>query len=275
MRNPWFKSATFPCVAGMAYILGQIVLMSFVETFLGLGVSFLVCAALSLWLLLINRDYGHCGVLVTTICGVAAVVVLLDFLMDMQVGIENKTFYMLAVNWLAPTAVCSFARLVDRKRRLSGFELFFRVASIVFFVIYILSLVAIFFFGSANRGSEYQGVNFVPFKTIKMYLTTTVLSDNVKILNLAGNVLLFVPLGFYLSVFSHRLPLLLRIFLLLLVPVAVEALQYVFHTGATDIDDVILNFTGGLLGMFFCFLAERIFRRFHKNKDARFFCFKK
>ncbi len=258
----------------MAYILGQIVLMSFVETIPGLGISFLACAALSLWMLFINLDYGHCGVLVTTICGVTAVVVLLDFLMDMQVGIENKTFYMLAVNWLAPTVVCSLARLIDRKRRLTGFELFFRVTSIVFFVIYILSLLAILFFGSAHRGSEYQGVNFIPFKTINMYLTTTVLSDNVKILNLAGNVLLFVPLGFYLSVFSHRMPL-LRIFVLLLVPVVIEALQYVFHTGAADIDDVILNFAGGLLGMFVCFVAERIFRRFHKNKSARFFYFKR
>ncbi len=225
-------------------------------------------------MLRMGRCYDRCSVFITTICGVASIVVFLDFLMDMQVGIENKTFFMLAVNWLAPVLVCSFARLCDRKRKLQRFEEFFRVASIVFFIIYILSLIALLFFGSANRGYEYRSVNLVPFKTIEMYLTTTALNSTVKILNLAGNVLIFTPLGFYLSVFSHRIHIVVRILILLCVPVLVEVLQYVFKTGASDIDDVILNFIGGLLGVFICWLAEHLYRRFHKNKDVKLFYFK-
>ncbi len=268
------KSATFPCVAGMAYVLAEIALMSFVDTIVSLCVSFVLCAAVSAALLLYNRSYDRCGVFTATICGVAAIVVLLDFLMDMRVGIENKTFFMLAVNWVAPVLVCSVARLADRKRRLERFEEFFKAASIVFFVIYILSLVALLFFGSANRGYEYRSVNLVPFKTIELYLTTTALSGTVKLLNLVGNVLIFVPLGFYLSVFSHRLHLLVRLVILLAVPVTVEILQYIFKTGASDVDDVILNFAGGLLGTSICWLAERIFRRFQKDEDAKLFYFK-
>ncbi len=274
MQNSWMKSATFPCVVGMAYVLAEIAMMSFADTIVSLVVSFVLCAVITAALLLYNRSYDRCGVFTTTICGVASIVVLLDFLMDMQVGIENKTFLMLAVNWLAPVFVCSAARLIDRKRRLQRFEEFFKVASIVFFVIYILSLIALLFFGSANRGYEYRSVNLVPFKTIEMYLTTTVLSDSVKILNLAGNVLIFTPLGFYLSVFSHKIHFFFRVLILLAVPVLVEVLQYVFKTGASDIDDVILNFLGGLLGMFICWVAERLFRRFHKSKEARLFYFK-
>lgn len=275
MLNSWAKAATFPCVTGMAYVLVEIGMMSFLNnTVISLAVSFVLCAFITAVLLLLERGYDGCGVFTTTICSVASVAVLLDFLMDMQVGIENKTFFMLAVNWIAPVLVCSAARLIDRKRRLLKFEEFFKIASIVFFVIYVLSLIALLFFGSANRGYEYRNVNLIPFKTIKMYLTTTVLSGRIKILNLAGNILIFAPLGFYLSVFSHKIHLTFRILILLAVPVVVEILQYVFKTGASDIDDVILNFLGGLLGMSVCWIIERIFKRFHKNKDARLFCFK-
>lgn len=271
--RPWLKSATFPCVVGMGYVLSEILLVSFADTILSLCVSFAVCAAAALLLLLLDKSYGPCGIYVTTICSVAGIAVLLDFFMDMRVGIENKTFLLLAVNWLAPALVCSAARIFDRKRRLHGFEDFFRAASIVFFFIYVLSLVALLFFGSANRGHEYQNVNLVPFSTIWMYLTSPYLSDSVKIMNLAGNVLIFAPLGFYLTVFSHRIHFLFRVLILLLVPVVVETLQYVFKTGASDIDDVILNFLGGLLGMFVCFVAERLYRRHHKDKTLKLFSF--
>lgn len=274
MKNSWMKSATFPCVAGMAFLLVEIAMMSFADTVVSLCVSFVLCALITALFLRLNMSYDRCGVFTTTICGVASIVVLLDFLMDMQVGIENKTFLLLAVNWLAPVLVCSAARLVDRKKKLQRFEEFFKVASLVFFVIYILSLVALLFFGSANRGYEYRSVNLIPFKTIEMYLTAHSLSDSVKILNLAGNILIFTPLGFYLSVFSHRIHLVFRILILLFVPVLVEVLQYVFKTGASDIDDVILNFLGGLLGIFVCWVAERLYRKFHKNKEARLFYFK-
>ena len=223
----WLKSATFPCVVGMGYVLIEIALMSFVDTIVSLCISFVLCAAAAAVLLLINKSYDRCSVYVTTICGVASIVVLLDFLMDMRVGIENKSFILLAVNWIAPTFVCSAARLCDRKKKLQGFEDFFKTVSIVFFVIYLLSLVALLFFGSVNRGVEYRCVNLIPFKTIWMYLSTHALSDGNKILNLAGNVLIFVPLGFYLS----------------------------------------------LLGMLVCWLAECIYRRWHKNKNLKLFSF--
>lgn len=269
----WLKSATFPCVVGMGYVLIEIALMSFADAIVSLCVSFVLCAAAAVTLLVANKSYDRCSVYVTTICGVASIIVLLDFLMDMRVGIENKSFVLLAINWIAPTLVCSVARLCDRKKRLQGFEDFFKTASIVFFVIYLLSLVALLFFGSVNRGVEYRCVNLIPFKTIWMYLSTHALSDSNKILNLVGNVLIFVPLGFYLSVFSHRIHLLFRVLILFAVPVLVEVLQYVFKTGASDVDDVILNFLGGLLGMLICYLAECIYRHYHKDKNVRLFSF--
>ena len=274
MIKAWVKNATFPCVVGTAYILAQVVLMSFIDTLTGLLISSVLCGGATIFLLLMNRSYDGCCVFTTTTCGVTSVVVLLDFLMDIRVGIENKTFFLLALNWAIPTIICAIVRLCDRKKRISGFDHFFKVVSIVFFVIYLLSLVALLFFGSVNRGHEYQGVNLIPFKTIWMYLTSPVLSDQIKILNLAGNILIFAPLGFYLTVFSHRIRLWLRLLILLFVPVLVEILQYVFHTGASDVDDVILNFLGGVIGVFVCFVIEQVYKRFHKDRERRLFAFK-
>ena len=67
--------------------------------------------------------------------------------------------------------------------------------------------------------------------------------------NLAGNVIMFVPLGVFLPVIWKRLRsfwwfLLTSASLILLV----EVLQYVTGLGSCDIDDLILNLPGTMLG---------------------------
>ena len=87
--------------------------------------------------------------------------------------------------------------------------------------------------------------NLVPFRTISSYLASTP-SLNVAV-QLLGNVLLFVPLGFFLaygSVFRTAKALTVGLF----VAVLVEAWQSL--VGRTfDIDDVILNGIGVVLGV--------------------------
>jgi len=92
--------------------------------------------------------------------------------------------------------------------------------------------------------------NFIPFKTIYYYLfSATDLSFSVRIENLAGNVIGFMPFGFLM-------PLLSRIFLnskvitlaTFCLSLAFELTQLVFRFGSFDVDDLILNTLGGVLG---------------------------
>jgi glycopeptide antibiotics resistance protein len=67
--------------------------------------------------------------------------------------------------------------------------------------------------------------------------------------NVVGNILIFVPLGVYVSWLPQRAAAWLAMLLVALVSVSVEIIQGVFAVGASDIDDVILNCVGGIMGI--------------------------
>ncbi len=77
------------------------------------------------------------------------------------------------------------------------------------------------------------------------------------IYHVGGNLVWFVPLGVFIQLrFPDRSPL-RALGLGALLSAALEALQFALSTGMTDIDDVLLNALGALLGA----CAVRILRR--------------
>ena len=96
-------------------------------------------------------------------------------------------------------------------------------------------------------------VNLRPFRTIRLYLGLLSAQRpslvRIAIVNLLGNVGMFVPLGFLLPVVLPRLAKWYRCLLTAAGIIAlVELLQMLFLVGACDIDDLILNLTGTALG---------------------------
>lgn len=64
-----------------------------------------------------------------------------------------------------------------------------------------------------------------------------------------GNIIWFVPLGFYLRRFTGRKRAVWEVFLAgLLLSLMIECLQYVFGTGVSELDDLILNSLGAWIG---------------------------
>lgn len=76
-------------------------------------------------------------------------------------------------------------------------------------------------------------------------------SMNTILVNIAGNIIAFMPMGFLLPMVSKNPARFLRVLLVvLLASGTIEIMQYVFRTGVSDIDDTILNLLGGMLGYF-------------------------
>ena len=126
-------------------------------------------------------------------------------------------------------------------------------------------------FGRSNRyveGVDYMqqlqnNMSLKPFFTIKNYLYVVTHQDHGDLyrhcmINLLGNVILFIPAGIFLPKIWKKLQ---NFFLFLLVCVLVitliEALQLVTLLGSCDIDDLILNVFGMILG----YLLFLIFRK--------------
>ncbi|MGD6902176.1 VanZ family protein [Bacillus infantis] len=97
-----------------------------------------------------------------------------------------------------------------------------------------------------------QSSNFIPFKTISMYLQA--LSDgrmnmDIPIKNLLGNFVLFMPMGVYLPFFIRKTnSIILFTVSTTAMLITIEIIQVITRRGSFDIDDYILNMLGALIG---------------------------
>ena len=126
------------------------------------------------------------------------------------------------------------------------------------FALYLVFALKLLLF-SRPLGSE-RSFNFVPFASISHYLFSG--SSGVRRFafgNVAGNVLLFIPLGAYVSALTKS-TVARTMLVVASASVAVEILQGVFALGASDIDDVILNCLGGFIGAQLVLLLRVILR---------------
>lgn len=104
-----------------------------------------------------------------------------------------------------------------------------------------------------------SAANFVPFHTIKLYLSDR-MPRRKAILNLWGNFLGFIPVGFMLPFLSRKLNTLIKISIAtFLISLGFELIQLVTNTGVFDVDDLLLNTAGGLAGGILFRIFVRIF----------------
>jgi glycopeptide antibiotics resistance protein len=135
------------------------------------------------------------------------------------------------------------------------------------FIIYILALIYFMFFaeilGRTDVVTAYR-YNLVPLKEIKRFLYYhRQLGLAAVIANLAGNVIAFMPFGFCLPlVFGHRVRFIQCVLYTFGLSLAIEITQLLCKVGTFDVDDLILNTLGGILG----FAVFVIYRKIHSGK---------
>lgn len=138
------------------------------------------------------------------------------------------------------------------------------------FVLYLLLMLWLLFgqrLGAAGTGYDpeqlRQNMNLIPLKTISSYLrlirrTSSSYLMRIAVVNLAGNVVMFVPLGFFLPCLWRKLRKFWKTMALsLMIVVAVELVQLLTLLGSLDVDDLILNLPGAALGYGLFRLAEK------------------
>ncbi|WP_426515607.1 VanZ family protein [Diaminobutyricibacter sp. McL0618] len=133
----------------------------------------------------------------------------------------------------------------------------------VAFVLYLVFLLKLLLFSRA-LGSE-RSLNLIPFATISNYLFSDSAGvKRVAIGNILGNVVAFVPLGAFLPLLRRRIGMWSNLLIVVCASVSVELVQGIFGVGASDIDDVILNTLGGLVGILFFTLLRVLLRRWSR-----------
>lgn len=89
--------------------------------------------------------------------------------------------------------------------------------------------------------------NFIPFKTIASYLQGGH-GWTIVAMNLLGNILPFAPVGFLAPFVYRRMSWPKALAFAVAVGLAFEGMEVLFQVGVFDVDDVILNGLGVMLG---------------------------
>ncbi len=146
------------------------------------------------------------------------------------------------------------------------------------FVLYILFLIKVIIFKypfeqlaaimeTWRRDVILEGLgtaNFVPFKTIKMYIRYADRLNSFE--NLAGNILAFVPFGILYPMLWKRKSGFLDMFANAFVMVlGIEIFQLFSAFGAFDVDDIILNCFGAAAGYVVYVSCRRFFPELHRK----------
>lgn len=140
-----------------------------------------------------------------------------------------------------------------------------RTVLIIVFIVYLVALTGLVLFKGPifyrvvpateeyrNKTEEgaYRRYNLKPFKTIKAFMNShPSTSFASRFFNLAGNIALFIPFGFLFPLLFRNMgsfgTVLLAAFFLSLF---FEVFQFITKIGQFDVDDLILNTLGAIVG---------------------------
>lgn len=97
-----------------------------------------------------------------------------------------------------------------------------------------------------NEKEGIRNINLIPFRTMSPYLEN--ITETYAFKNIIANILVFIPLGFFVSNKNSKNVFKTLVFCLSVI-LSIECIQLLFKIGFFDVDDIILNFIGSLIGI--------------------------
>ena len=160
-------------------------------------------------------------------------------------GVVNLTWPMLLISIviLVSFRICYIIKKGDK-------FVFYKELLMLSFIIYILCLFQVVTF---TDDVTWSTNNFIPFKEIMRYSITS----RLFLKNVIGNMIMFLPFGFFISYYLENKKPYLTIVLTLIASIAIESVQMVIGR-VFDVDDILLNLCGGMLGYLIYYLLYKL-----------------
>ena len=125
------------------------------------------------------------------------------------------------------------------------------------YIVLLLWLILFKFATSIDEISHMQNINLIPFGD------STIINGQLAVWEILYNALVFVPFGVYMSLFHPKWSWVQKILPCLCLSILLEAMQFAFAIGASDITDVITNTLGGILGLILYRLFAALWKKHH------------
>lgn len=132
------------------------------------------------------------------------------------------------------------------------------------FIIYMCVLVYVVFFAEAmgRTPQDCYVYNLTPLKEIKRFMKY--IWDNDALgraarLNIFGNIIAFIPFGIYLPYTSEsKLGFISTFLYTFSLSLTIELVQLITKVGSCDVDDIILNALGGVIGYILWYIYTKL-----------------
>lgn len=109
--------------------------------------------------------------------------------------------------------------------------------------------------------------NFTLFKTIRMYIDYSYKLNSFE--NLVGNIVVFVPFGFLFPyVMKRGRNFFIMLFNAFIFVTGIEVFQLFSAFGAFDVDDILLNCFGAVIGYFLYLIFDRVRKNINKEGET-------
>lgn len=161
-----------------------------------------------------------------------------------MLGILNNVWKILIISVL----IFILFRIVYFKVTKKKF-VFYKEVLLILFLIYLICL----FYVVTFEDVEWSTSNYVPFKEITRYR----FGSKLFIKNVIGNIIMFAPFGFFIRYFFNIKDKKIMFLIIALTSTGIELLQSDIGR-VFDIDDIILNVIGGMVGFLICDLFKDI-----------------
>lgn len=132
------------------------------------------------------------------------------------------------------------------------------------FIIYMCVLVYVVFFAEAMGRTPQDGYvyNLTPLKEIKRFMKYILDNDalgRAARLNIFGNIIAFIPFGIYLPYTSEsKLGVISTFLYTFSLSLTIELVQLITKVGSCDVDDIILNALGGVIGYILWYIYTKL-----------------
>ena len=145
-----------------------------------------------------------------------------------------------------------------------------RILGKILFIFYIGFIIYFLLFsdwyGRSVEGMQEYRYNLVLFKEIKRFWQyREQLGAYAMFTNLFGNVLIFVPFGFFMPMASTYRSFFSAVFYSFVLSFCVETFQLIAKVGSFDVDDLLLNTIGGAFGYVVFVVCAAIRRKYVKR----------
>lgn len=142
-------------------------------------------------------------------------------------------------------AVMRISQIIINKEKITFYKEFYDLLTIIYVLLLYQMLLS-----TENASS---GINIIPFREITRYE----IGSTLFFYNVIGNIALFIPFGYFMSDKLKAKKTTHIIIISTIISLTAELIQYKIGR-AFDIDDVLLNVTGAIIGYFGYTIIQQI-----------------